>query len=113
MSNEMETNDDIIRFTKMPSNYLGRYGDVVLEDFPAMRQLFQQLQNMPTEHRQFFVDYLIKFGMLLSQPGKFAALEAVMLRLLQLPAEEREAWGHGIMAMMAMAKVADEERSQG
>src|ERR1022692_3222374 len=82
---EMNEKKDQIEFTRMPTNYLGRYGDVVLEQFPAMEKLLDQLHQLPRQHRQHFADYLAKFGMQLSQPGKFPALEQVMLRLLQLP----------------------------
>lgn len=97
----MNETKDGLGFTRMPSNYLGRYGDLVLEEFPAIKTLLEQLPQLPRQQRQHFADYLGKFGMQLSQAGKFPALEQVMLRLLQLPSQEQEAWGHMLMAITA------------
>jgi hypothetical protein len=101
--------DDGFGFINMPPNYLGRYNDVVLEEFPALKQLLEQLPELPKALRQHFADYIAKFGMQLAHPGKFPALEQVMLRLLQLPPKEQEAWGHMLMALMAGLMVKEEE----
>jgi hypothetical protein len=34
----------------------------------------------------------------------------VMLRLLQLPPQEQEAWGHMLIAMVAVSQAEDEDR---
>jgi hypothetical protein len=102
-------NADELGFINMSPNYLGRYGDVVLEEFPALKQLLEQLPRMALQQRQHFTDYLAKFGMQLTHPGAFPALEQVMLRLLQLPPKEQEAWGHMLMALMATYMINETE----
>jgi hypothetical protein len=89
----------------MSPQYLGRYGDVVLESFPALEGLLQQLdrrlEEMPRGRNLFLLDFVARLGMHLSNAGRSPNLEEVVRRLVQLPQEEQVAWGKMLMALMS------------